>query len=98
MPLKTVSGQLPPGQLPPGQLPPDKYPPDNYPPRTNTPWTFTPLRNFSSTYLGILCTYILHILCKSRPDHNIPHGRGSKSHCQELTMQLKVGIAVSKRM
>ena len=59
----TVSGQLPPGQLPPGQLPPDKYPPDNYPPRTNTPRTFTPpLRNFSSTYLGILCTYILHIL------------------------------------
>ena len=61
-----------------GQLPPDKYPPDNYPPRTNTPRTFTPPpRNFSSTYLGILCTYILHILCKSRPDHNIPHGRGS---------------------
>ena len=59
-----------PGQIPPGQLPP----------RTNTLRTFTPLRNFSSTYLGILCTYILHILCKSRPDHNIPHGRGSKSH------------------
>ena len=55
----------------------DNYPPDNYP-RTNTPRTITPrtitplgqippghlppLRNFSSTYLGILCTYILHIL------------------------------------
>ena len=75
--------------------PPDNYPLDNYPldnyPQTNTPQTITPLgqipprhlpplRNFSSTYLGILCTYILHILCKSRPDHNIPHGRGSKSH------------------
>ena len=55
--LDRVSGQLPPRQLPPGQLPLD-----NYPPRTNTPRTFTPLRNFSSTYLGILCTYILHIL------------------------------------
>ena len=52
--------------------PPDNYPPDNYP-RTNTPRTITPLgqippghlpplRNFSSTYLGILCTYTLHIL------------------------------------
>ena len=52
--------------------PPDNYPPDNYP-RTNTPRTITPLgqippdiypplRNFSSTYLRILCTYILHIL------------------------------------
>ena len=52
--------------------PPDNYPPDNYP-RTNTPRTITPLgqippghlpplRNFSRTYLGILCTYILHIL------------------------------------
>ena len=75
-----VSGQLPPGQLPPRQLPPDKYPPDNYPLGQIPPGHLPSLRNFSSTYLGILCTYILHILCKSRPDHNIPHGRGSKSH------------------
>ena len=55
-----------------GQLPPRQLPPDNYP-QTNTPRTITPLgqilpghlpplRNFSSTYLGILCTYILHFL------------------------------------
>ena len=59
---RTVSGQLPPGQLPPGQLPPDKYPPDNYPLGQIPPGHLPPLRNFSSTYLGILCTYILHIL------------------------------------
>ena len=52
--IRTITPRtITPGQIPPGQLPP----------RTNTPRTFTPpLRNFSSTYLGILCTYILHIL------------------------------------
>ena len=45
---RTITPQtITPGQIPPGQLPP----------RTNTPRTFNPpLRNFSSTYLGILCT------------------------------------------
>ena len=61
--VKMVSGQLPPGQLPPGQLPPDKYPLDNYPLGQIPPGHLPPPpRNFSSTYLGILCTYILHIL------------------------------------
>ena len=47
-PRTITPGQIPPGQLPPlGQIPPGHLP---------------PLRNFSSTYLGILCTYILHIL------------------------------------
>ena len=57
-----VSGQLPPGQLPPRQLPPDKYPWTITPLGQIPPDIYPPLRNFSSTYLGILCTYILHIL------------------------------------
>ena len=47
---------------PPDNYPPDKYPPDNYPLGQISPGHLPPLRNFSSTYLGILCTYILHIL------------------------------------
>ena len=60
---ESPSSKLVSGQLPPGQLPPDKYPPDNYPLGQIPPGHLPPpLRNFSSTYLGILCTYILHIL------------------------------------
>ena len=56
--IRTITPQT----ITPQTITPRQIPPRQLPPRTNTPRTFTPLRNFSSTYLGILCTYILHIL------------------------------------